>query len=291
MQIVTEPKTLQQTCLRWRADGLRIALVPTMGYYHAGHESLMRAAREAGDKVVVSLFVNPAQFGPAEDLASYPRDLERDAATAKEAGADILFVPRPDDMYPEAFGTWVDVPDLSSHLCGQSRPGHFRGVATVVAKLFMLAQPACAFFGMKDWQQLAVLRRMAADLNIPCELVACPIVREADGLAMSSRNIYLSVEERAQAPHLYKGLQAGRELVLRGETNAEAVARAIRDYWRAHLPLGVEDYLSIVDPATLQPLTHIGLKALAACAVRLGKARLIDNIFLAEGARPAADPL
>lgn len=281
MQIITDLRTLQQTCLRWRADGQHTVLVPTMGYYHAGHESLMTYARSVGDKVVVSLFVNPTQFGPGEDLAAYPRDLERDAAIAEAAGADVLFTPQPADMFPEGHATWIEVPALAGTLCGISRPVHFRGVCTVVMKLFQLAQPRTAVFGQKDWQQLAIIRRMARDLNVPVEVVGRPIVREADGLAMSSRNVYLAAAERAQAPHIRHGLALGRALVQGGERDAAAVIEGMRRYWRDSLPLGREDYVSIVHPETLEPLTRIGDAALCAVAFNLGKARLIDNMLLA----------
>ena len=281
MQILTDPRTLQQTCLRWRADGQHTVLVPTMGYYHSGHESLMSHARSVGDKVVVSLFVNPTQFGPGEDLAAYPRDLERDAAIAEANGADVLFTPQPADMFPAGHATWVEVPSLAGTLCGITRPTHFRGVCTVVMKLFQLAMPRTAVFGQKDWQQLAIIRRMARDLNVPVEVVGRPIVREADGLAMSSRNIYLSVEQRAQAPNIHHGLALGRALVQGGERDAAAVAEGMRRYWRENLPLAQEDYVSIVHPETLEPLTRIADAALCAVAFRLGKARLIDNMLLA----------
>ncbi|WP_353120409.1 pantoate--beta-alanine ligase [Nitratidesulfovibrio sp.] len=281
MQILTDPRTLQQTCLRWRADGKHTVLVPTMGYYHAGHESLMSYARSLGDKVVVSLFVNPTQFGPGEDLAAYPRDLERDAALAEANGADILFTPQPADMFPAGHATWIEVPSLAGTLCGITRPTHFRGVCTVVMKLFQLAMPRTAVFGQKDWQQLAIIRRMARDLNVPVDVVGRPIVREADGLAMSSRNIYLSTEERAQAPNIHHGLALGRALVQGGERDAAAVAEAMRRYWRENLPLAQEDYISIVHPETLEPLARITDAALCAVAFRLGKARLIDNMLLA----------
>lgn len=281
MQILTDPRTLQQTCLRWRADGKHTVLVPTMGYYHAGHESLMSYARSLGDKVVVSLFVNPTQFGPGEDLAAYPRDLERDAALAEANGADILFTPQPADMFPAGHATWIEVPSLAGTLCGITRPTHFRGVCTVVMKLFQLVMPRTAVFGQKDWQQLAIIRRMARDLNVPVDVVGRPIVREADGLAMSSRNIYLSTEERAQAPNIHHGLALGRALVQGGERDAAAVAEAMRRYWRESLPLAQEDYISIVHPESLEPLARITDAALCAVAFRLGKARLIDNMLLA----------
>ena len=280
MKILTAPDELQQTCLEWRARGLSVALVPTMGYYHDGHVSLMRHAREAAQKVVVSLFVNPTQFGPGEDLATYPRDPERDAAIAESNGVDLLFMPSPEDMYSPAHATWVEVPELSRTMCGLSRPTHFRGVCTVVLKLFMLAQPAIAFFGQKDWQQAAILKRMAADLNVPTAIRTCPIVREKDGLALSSRNVYLTQEERAQAPHLYQSLRLAAELAASGETDARRLMTAIREHWKTYLPKAQEDYLTIVEPDSLAPVETLSGPALCALAVRLGKARLIDNMLL-----------
>lgn len=280
MKIITDPHVLQKQCLAWKREGLTIALAPTMGYFHAGHISLMDKARSLADKVVVSLFVNPAQFGPGEDLASYPFDPDGDAVTAKAHGADILFTPSPGDMYPQGPAVWVEVPGLSSQLCGASRPTHFRGVSTVVAKLFMLSRADYAVFGQKDWQQLAVLRRMVKDLFIPVELVAMPIVREADGLALSSRNAYLTAEERAQAPHLAKGLALAQRLLNNGESSAQRLKEAVLQYWRTYLPLGREDYLSFVHPDDLAPVESLDCPALAVAAVHVGRARLIDNLLL-----------
>lgn len=290
MQILNSPEDIRSLCGQWRDQGHRVALVPTMGYYHAGHESLMRYAREKADRVVVSLFVNPAQFGPGEDLAAYPRDLERDAATARSLGVDALFHPAPEAMYAPDHATWVNVPDLARGLCGVSRPTHFQGVCTVVLKLFLLTLPHLAVFGEKDWQQLAIIKRMVRDLNVPVYVEGRPIVREADGLAMSSRNVYLSAEERAQAPEIQRGLQWARELVRQGETNAALLRDAVLLRWAERLPLGRLDYLSVVDPVSLEPLdvingpslkgTTLTGSALMACAVRVGKARLLDNILL-----------
>ena len=277
MQILTDPRTLQQTCLRWRADGQHTVLVPTMGYYHSGHESLMSHARSVGDKVVVSLFVNPTQFGPGEDLAAYPRDLERDAAIAEANGADVLFTPQPADMFPAGHATWVEVPSLAGTLCGITRPTHFRGVCTVVMKLFQLAMPRTAVFGQKDWQQLAIIRRMARDLNVPVDVVGRPIVREADGLAMSSRNVYLTPEERLVAPHIQRGLCLLEDMVRDGERDCERLKQAVRDYYAARIPSGILDYLELVDPETIETVERAGSDILAAVALRLGKARLIDN--------------
>lgn len=280
MQIIHDPSELAALCRGWRFSGQHTVLVPTMGYFHEGHKSLMREGRKIGDKLIVSLFVNPAQFGPGEDLAAYPRDFDRDAAIAREMGADVLFAPAPDAMYLPDHATWVEVPSLAGTLCGRTRPTHFRGVCTVVSKLFMLILPTTAVFGEKDWQQLAILRRMALDLNIPVTVKGMPIVREPDGLAMSSRNAYLTPEERAMAPALQQGLQCAERLLATGVKNTADLAQIVRVYWKNHLPLGQEDYLSFVHPETLVPLDHIETSVLVAAAVRLGKARLIDNLLL-----------
>ncbi len=209
MEIVSDPRDMQAVSLAWRRLDRRIALVPTMGFFHDGHLSLMHYGREHGDRLVVSLFVNPAQFGPAEDLNRYPRDLAHDEALAREAGVDVLYTPAAADMYPAGYQTYVTVEDLSRPMCGATRPGHFRGVATVVLKLFHQVLPHLAIFGEKDYQQLAVIKRMVADLNVPVEVAGRPIVREADGLAMSSRNAYLSPEERGAALCLFQGPHPG----------------------------------------------------------------------------------
>jgi len=280
MQILKDPKEFQQRCLKWRAQGQRLALVPTMGAYHAGHQSLMCAAKAENVQVLVSLFVNPAQFGPSEDLAAYPRTHERDITIAGDAGVDLLFMPEPEAMYAPNHAAWVEVPALTQTLCGQFRPQHFRGVCTVVLKLLLLSQAHLAFFGEKDWQQLTVIRRMVSDFHVPVEIRGCPIVREADGLAFSSRNIYLTPEERAQAPQLQAGLLQARELARRGERCASVLYAAVRAYWSRHLPLGREEYLSLVHPQSLEHVDALGEAAVMACAVRVGKARLIDNILL-----------
>ncbi len=280
MQIIRTPQELQKTCLPWRFSGLSTALVPTMGFFHAGHESLMRYARAHAEKCIVSLFVNPSQFGPGEDLAAYPRDFERDARIAESLGMDVLFAPEPGAMYAEDHAAWIEVPELAGTLCGLSRPTHFRGVCTVVAKLFMLALPQTAYFGEKDWQQLAILKRMVRDLNIPVRVEGLPIVREADGLAMSSRNAYLSPEERAMAPALFAGLRRAAEIAAEGEKDSVRLVEAVRAYWAEHLPCGREEYLMVVDPESLADKALVDGPALMAAAVRLGKARLIDNIVL-----------
>jgi pantoate--beta-alanine ligase len=280
MITIQDPKELQAVCRAWRAQGLSVALVPTMGYFHAGHQALMDRARPLADRLVVSLFVNPTQFGPGEDLDSYPRDPERDAALAESRGADVLFSPPPGAMYAPDHGTWIEVPELAKGLCGASRPGHFRGVCTVVAKLFHLAGPDVAVFGEKDWQQLAIIRRMVRDLDFPVRIEAQPIVREADGLALSSRNVRLDEAERVQAPQIRQGLLMLQELASGGECSAARLQAALHEHFDAHLPLGEVDYIAIVDPVTLAPLSEVRKQALAAVAVQMKNARLIDNFLL-----------
>ncbi len=280
MQIIADPQAVQSLCHAWRFAGQRTALAPTMGYLHAGHESLIRKAREMGDRVIVSLFVNPSQFGPNEDLAAYPRDFKRDVTIAASLGADLLFAPAADSMYAPDHATWVEAPHLAQGLCGRDRPVHFRGVCTVVAKLFQLVLPTFAFFGEKDCQQITILRRMVRDLNMPVTIVGCPTVREADGLALSSRNAYLTPAERAVAPQIYAGLRLAKNLFDQGETDAAALEAAVRRHWEKNLAPGRVDYLSIVDKSDLQPLARVDGPAVMATAVRLGKSRLIDNIEL-----------
>ena len=282
MQIITTTEEIKSICHDWRFSGVRTGLVPTMGYFHEGHISLMQYARKCSEKVITTLFVNPAQFGESEDLSTYPRDLDRDAAIAEANGTDVLFVPNVADIYQDAHATWVEVPDMAKRLCGISRPVFFRGICTVVTKLFMLTLPSMAVFGQKDWQQLAIIKRMVKDLNIPTTIHGCPIVREADGLAMSSRNVYLTPEERQQAPAVQQGLQAGRSLVQQGETDIATVKKAIRAYWGEHIPSAIEDYLEIFHPETLQYLETIDGPAHIACALQHGRARLIDNILLTD---------
>lgn len=280
MQILTTPQELAAQCRAWHAQGEDVALVPTMGYYHAGHEDLMVHARGLAKRLVVSLFVNPAQFGPGEDLEAYPRDAERDAAIAERRGADVLFMPEPGSMYAPDHATWVEVPELAKGLCGQSRPIHFRGVCTVVLKLFLLTRADVAVFGQKDWQQQAIIRRMVRDMNIPVRIETQPTMREADGLAMSSRNVYMTEAERAQAPQMRQGLELARRLAQAGETSAARLRDAVLRYWAEQLPLGRLDYLSVVDADTLEPLDSLNGRGLMACAVHMGKSRIIDNILL-----------
>jgi pantoate--beta-alanine ligase len=258
-----------------------LALVPTMGYLHEGHASLMREARQRAATVVVSIFVNPTQFGVNEDLDSYPRDLERDIGVARGAGVDVIFAPQAADMYPEGYQSYVNVEEISTHLCGSSRPGHFRGVTTVVAKLFNIVTPKVAVFGKKDFQQLAVIRRMVKDLNMDLEIVGVPIVREPDGLALSSRNSRLDPAQRESALCLSRSLSAARAAFRGGERSVEALLRAA-------LPAilvegGAEpDYLEFRDPETLVPLQQADERTLFALAVRIGAVRLIDNCILGE---------
>lgn len=240
----------------------------------------MNYARGLAKRLVVSLFVNPAQFGPGEDLEAYPRDFERDAAIAAAHGADVLFAPDPDAMYHPDHATWVEVPSLAAGLCGQQRPTHFRGVCTIVLKLFIITQADIAVFGQKDWQQQAIIRRMARDLDLATRIVARPTAREPDGLAMSSRNVYLSPEERAQAPWLRKALLSAAREAQEGCADAAALKLHVLNLWAANLPAGQVDYLEIVDPESLEPVEKVDGAALMACAVRLGRARLIDNIIL-----------
>ncbi len=260
-----------------RGRGASVGMVPTMGALHEGHLSLIREARAENDVVVVSIFVNPTQFGPTEDLATYPRDLEGDRAMAGGAGADLIFSPAVREMYAEGYSTWVDVEGLTEGLCGRSRPGHFRGVCTVVTKLLNICQPQRAYFGEKDAQQLAVITRMASDLNLRTEIVSCPIVREADGLAMSSRNTRLSAAQREQAPVLYKALRAARDLVGRGERDAARLDAAVRAIL-GEASLGQVDYVEIVGADDLAPVATLAGRLLVALAVRFGDVRLIDNV-------------
>lgn len=281
MKVISDPHELQALGLSMRFSGLTTALVPTMGFLHAGHKSLLLAARERADKVILSIFVNPVQFGPGEDLEAYPRDLERDLKTAGEAGVDFVFTPKPEAMYlPDEPAIWVEAPTLAQHLCGISRPTHFRGVCTVVLKLFNLCLPTLALFGEKDWQQLAIIKAMARGLNLPVQVEGCPIVREADGLALSSRNAYLTPDLRAQAPHIFKGLKLAETLFTQGEHDPARLKEAVLAYWQEHLPEGEPEYLEFVDPVRIEPVKDVRGKTLAATAVRLGGARLIDNLLL-----------
>lgn len=262
------------------AQGVSVGLVPTMGALHEGHLSLIRRARSENGLVVVSIFVNPTQFGSGEDLQLYPRDLERDRALAAAAGADVVFSPTVEEMYPEGYSTWVEVEGLTAGLCGASRPGHFRGVSTVVAKLLNICRPERAYFGQKDAQQLAVVKRMVRDLDLGVGIVPCPTVREQDGLAMSSRNARLTRQERVQSPILYRALQAAEELVQNGEREATALKGAIRDVL-AEAGLARVDYVDIVRATDLSPISTVSGECLVGAAVWFGGTRLIDNILVA----------
>lgn len=281
MRIATTIEDVRQQVAQWKADGLSVGLVPTMGYLHEGHQSLMDAARQACERVVVSVFVNPIQFGPNEDYDSYPRDLERDAAICEEHGVDLVFHPAVEEMYPAGFATYVSDDALAGTLCGASRPGHFRGVCTVVTKLFNIVQPDQAFFGQKDAQQLTIIKRMVRDLNMPVRVVGCPIVRESDGLAKSSRNTYLSADERQAALVLSRAVAAGQQAVATGERDAAALKALMRSVLDAE-PLARVDYLEVVDGLTMQPIERIGGEVLVAMAVYIGDTRLIDNFIFEE---------
>lgn len=272
-------ETVRQQVSDWKKSGLSVGLVPTMGYLHEGHKSLIDAARKENDRVVVSIFVNPMQFGPKEDLASYPRDLEKDAKLCEEAGVDLIFHPQPEEMYQPGFCSYVDMNGLTTELCGKSRPIHFRGVQTVVLKLFHIVTPDRSYFGQKDAQQLAVVKRMVRDLNVGTQIIGCPIIREEDGLAKSSRNTYLNEKERQAALVLSRSLNAGKALVEAGETDAQAVRKAITQEIEKE-PMAKIDYVDVVDFDTITPIEIIQGSVLVAIAVYIGKTRLIDNFIV-----------
>lgn len=279
MQTIHEPASVQSRCTSLRTNGRTIGLVPTMGAFHEGHLALMRRARAENDVVVVSIFVNPIQFARGEDFDSYPRDLQGDLDQAERVGVDLVFMPSAEAIYPKGFQTYVEVTELTEGLCGASRPGHFRGMTTVVTKLFNLIRPHRAYFGQKDYQQSAVVRRLVADLNLDIEIVLLPTVREADGLAMSSRNLRLTPEERLAASVLYASLRLAQERVMVGERSTKAVLDAMRAMIETE-PLARIDYVALCDPETLQPLDRIEGPILAALAVRFGETRLIDNLLI-----------
>ena len=279
MKVISGSRDMQQTALTLKREGKRIAFVPTMGFLHEGHASLLREGRKRGDVLVLSIFVNPIQFGPAEDLDRYPRNLDGDCAIARECGVDIVFTPGAAEMYPAGFQTSVRVSELALPLCGASRPGHFDGVATVVTKLFNIVQPDVALFGNKDFQQLAIIRRMTADLSLPVEILGMPIVREADGLAMSSRNAYLTPGERAGALCLSQAVRLAGERFAAGERSVAAILAVARRVIEAEPAAGI-DYLELRDAATLEEVTVISGPSLLAMAVRIGSTRLIDNAVL-----------
>jgi len=276
MEVISAPEAMTAWSEARRREDRRIVLVPTMGYLHDGHLSLIRWAVERSDDAVVSIFVNPTQFGPSEDFGAYPRDMERDLALCREAGTRVVFAPEVDDMYPEGFQTVVSVKEVSRPLCGASRPGHFDGVATVVTKLFTIVRPHLGVFGEKDFQQLLVIKRFTRDLNLGVEVVGRPTVREPDGLAMSSRNKYLTPEQRPSALSLSRALTLAEELVAGGERVAESILSKIRDMIEA-APGTEIDYVELRDPSTLVEVERVDKPALLALAVKVGRARLIDN--------------
>jgi len=281
MKIIASIPEMQQTALALRGAGKRIVFVPTMGFLHEGHASLLREGRTRGDVLVLSIFVNPIQFGLNEDLDRYPRNMEGDCAIARSCGVDIVFTPGAAAMYPPGFQTTVRVRDLALPLCGASRPGHFDGVATVVTKLFNIVQPDVALFGRKDFQQLAIIRRMTADLSLPLEIVGMPIVREPDGLAMSSRNAYLSEEQRHSALCLSRSIRKVRALYASGENDVERLRSAARELIQAE-PAAVIDYLDFRDAETLEEIATAHATTLMALAVKIGNTRLIDNTLLGD---------
>ena len=280
MKIVGTVKEAREQVKEWKKQGLSVGFVPTMGYLHEGHKSLMDAARKGNDKVVVSIFVNPMQFGPTEDLATYPRDLDHDAALCESAGVDLIFHPEAEEMYEKDFCSFVDMTGLTEGLCGKTRPIHFRGVCTVVNKLFNIVTPDHAYFGQKDGQQLAVIKRMVRDLNMDIEIVGCPIVREEDGLAKSSRNTYLSSEERKAALILSKTVALGKELA-KTEKDANKVVEAMKKNIETE-PLAKIDYVEAVDALSMAPVEKLEGTCMLAMAVYIGKTRLIDNTLINE---------
>jgi pantoate--beta-alanine ligase len=279
MEIITDIAAMQQRCSAERQAGRSISFVPTMGYLHEGHLSLLREGRRRGDLLILSIFVNPAQFGAGEDFESYPRDLTRDADLARSCGVDLIFAPEARDMYPRDYSTFIDVEGITGTLCGRSRPGHFRGVTTVVAKLFAIVLPHWAFFGQKDFQQLTVIHRMSEDLNLRVEIVGMPIVREADGLAMSSRNVNLSPPEREQALVLSRAISKARQMVRDGERAADKILTTLRSMIEEKPALRI-DYLQIAHQGTLREQERIDADSVLFLAVFVGSTRLIDNGFL-----------
>lgn len=279
IDVITQIKEMQKRSEAIRLAGKKIAFVPTMGFLHEGHMSLLREGRKRGDDLVLSIFVNPTQFGPTEDLSTYPKNIEGDLALAKREGVDTVFLPDSRAIYGEHYQTYVTLEHLPNFLCGLSRPGHFRGVATVVTKLFNIVKPHVAIFGEKDFQQVAVIRQMVKDLNFDIDIVGAPTVREKDGLAMSSRNSYLDTTQRQTALCLIKSLQKAGELVKNGEKNAETVVRVTREVILSYPDTAI-DYLTICDPDSLEAVSVIGGPVLFAMAVKVGKTRLIDNMIL-----------
>ncbi|MEK6732324.1 MAG: pantoate--beta-alanine ligase [Candidatus Omnitrophota bacterium] len=279
MKVYRSISSLTKKIQEIKKQGKAIGLVPTMGFLHEGHMSLIRRARKDTDCVIVSIFVNPAQFGPKEDFRKYPRDMKKDLELCEKEAADIIFAPEAREMYPEGFATYVKVERITDTLCGASRPGHFRGVATVVAKLFNITMPDIAYFGQKDGQQAAVIRRMAKDLDMPVKIKVEPIVREKDGLAMSSRNVYLNPEERVQALCIYKSLKLAQRLFNKGERDSKEIIKRMSQLINENRKADI-DYVSIVDTEELRDMKRISGQAMVTVAVRIGNTRLIDNIIL-----------
>ncbi len=279
MKVVHTIKEVKEAVNTWKKNDETVGFVPTMGYLHEGHGSLIERARKDNDKVVVSIFVNPMQFGPSEDLEAYPRDLEKDSAFCEKLGADLIFNPEPEEMYTDSFSSYVDMSVLTEELCGLSRPVHFRGVCTVLTKLFNIVNPDRAYFGQKDAQQLAIVKHMVEDLNFNLEIIGCPIIREADGLAKSSRNTYLSKEEREAALVLSQTIKLGQKMVEDGEKDGEKLVEAMKTNIEKE-PLAKIDYVKIVDGLTMQQIKEVKAPALVAMAVYIGKTRLIDNFYI-----------
>jgi pantoate--beta-alanine ligase len=279
MEVIETIDAMQKQCEALRVSGKTIALVPTMGFFHEGHLELMRVGGRLADVLAISIFVNPTQFGPSEDFQAYPRDMEGDLAGAKEVGVDLVFAPSVEDMYPDGHQTKIAVVRVTKHLCGLSRPGHFDGVTTVVAKLFNIAKPHLAIFGEKDYQQLTAVKRMVKDLDMDTQIIGVPTVREPDGLAMSSRNNYLNPEERESALCLKKSLDLAREMFSQGKKDVQKMREAVEKLILSH-PFTEIDYINICDPMSLEDVDRIEGEALLALAVKVGRARLIDNCLL-----------
>lgn len=279
MKIIYRVKEMQTLSNKLRKEGKKIAFVPTLGYFHKGHLSLMKRGKKLANVLIISIFVNPIQFGAGEDFRNYPRDLKRDLSLAETVGVDMVFVPKIEDIYPSNYQTYVEVAQVTQPLCGISRPGHFRGVTTIVAKLFNIVKPDIALFGLKDYQQYTVIRRMVKDLNYDIDIIGCPTVREPDGLAMSSRNTYLTVEQRKPALCLFESLKLAEKLVKNGQRDVKAIVEKIVSYIESR-PYTQIDYVKICDPETLKDLDYLNHQALLALAVKVGEARLIDNAIL-----------
>jgi pantoate--beta-alanine ligase len=280
MEIIKKIELMQELSNKWRRDGHIISCVPTMGFLHQGHIELLRVGRDKGDRLIMTIFVNPTQFGPHEDYEKYPRDTEGDLNRARSAGVDAVFMPTIEEMYPDGFQSTVTVNTITQYLCGKSRPVHFAGVTIVVAKLFNITKPHLAIFGEKDYQQLAVIKQMVRDLNMDIDIIGLPTVRERDGLAMSSRNKYLSPEERLSALSLKKGLDLAKAMVKDGEKDSATIKNAVKELILTH-PFTEIDYVTICDPAKLTDMENVNGPSLLALAVKVGKARLIDNSIIA----------